>query len=91
MKFEKIKPGMILFDVHSHRRGNTTMTTMGCWEVFIESVDVEKRTAMARWNGNPARKYFERDLNSLREKKPEFEATEFGGRRLKRRSRGGAK
>lgn len=65
IKFEKIQPGMTLYDRHSHRMGNTTMKTIGEWPVRIISVDAEKRGAMASWNGNPARWYSERDLRKL--------------------------
>jgi len=51
IKFEKIKPGMELLDVHSVRMGSTTMRELGCWDVRIVSVDAEKRTAMVIWNG----------------------------------------
>ncbi len=39
MKFEKIKPGMVLLDIHSYRMGNTTMRQLGLWEVMVVSVD----------------------------------------------------
>lgn len=51
MKFEKIKPGMTLYDVHSYQMGNTTIRSMGCWEVAVDSVDPAKRTAVVRLQG----------------------------------------
>ncbi len=65
VKFDKIKPGMTLLDIHSHPMGNTTMRELGCWKVVIVSVDPEDRSAMARWNNNPERKWSERQLRSL--------------------------
>ena len=55
MKIDKLKPGMIVYDVHSHRMGNTTMRTLGVWRIRIEQLDLEKRTVYASWNNNPAR------------------------------------
>lgn len=54
IKFEKIKPGMELLDVHSHSVGNTTMTALGCWTVKILAVDDFEKTAVVSWNGNAA-------------------------------------
>ncbi len=53
MKFEKIKAGMTLYDVHSYGMGSTTVRSMGCWEVAIDSVNTEKRTAVVRWRCGP--------------------------------------
>jgi len=86
MKFEKIKPGMTLYDVHSTRMGNTTARTMGCWLVRVVSVDTEARTAIVRWNGNSEREWRERDLRKLRAKEPEFESSVTGVYRIKRKT-----
>lgn len=89
MKFEKIKPGMILYDVHAERLGNTTLRTMDCWEVEIVSVDAERGTAVVIWNGNRHRPstYYRRDLERLRAKEPEMETFGFGQRRIKHKAR----
>jgi hypothetical protein len=65
IKFDRVKPGMVLLDVHSYKVGNTTMRRLGCWEVLIVSVDCEKRTAQASWNGNPPTTYFRRAIERL--------------------------
>ena len=65
IKFEKLQPGMILFDIHSHRMGNTTMRQLGKWTVKVISVDVEHRTAMVSWNGNHPEEWSERQLRKL--------------------------
>jgi hypothetical protein len=70
MKFEKLTPGMVLYDVHKERMGNTTMRSVGVWPVKIVSLDVVKQTAMASWNGNPPQLYFRRGLEKLRAKAP---------------------
>lgn len=51
-KFDTIKPGDILYDVHSYRMGNTKMRAQGCWEVRVIEVDAERRRALVSWNGN---------------------------------------
>ena len=55
ISFEKIKPGTRLLDIHKERKGNTTIFELSCFPVDIVSVDSASRTAMVRWNGNPAR------------------------------------
>lgn len=50
IKFEKIKPGMRLMDIHSHAMGNTTIRTLGLW--YVDIVSVAADTAIVRWNGN---------------------------------------
>lgn len=65
IKFEKIEPGMTLYDRHRERMGNTTMTRMGEWPVKIISVDTERRTAQVSWNGNRAETWRENRLRRL--------------------------
>lgn len=65
IKFEKITPGMILLDIHSQRVGNTTMTALGCWKVYVRSVDPVKRTVVASWNGNRDEVWPERRITRL--------------------------
>jgi hypothetical protein len=38
IKFDKVKAGMTLLDVHRHKMGNTTMSEWGLWEVLIVEV-----------------------------------------------------
>jgi hypothetical protein len=68
--FDRIKVGDVLYDVHSVQAGNTTMRRMGCWKVYVKSIDLTKRTAMCSWNGNPPRVYSERDIRRLRRSPP---------------------
>jgi len=63
--FSKLKPGLVLLDIHRERMGNTKMQRLGCWHVRVISVDDKARTALCSWNGNPARLYRERDLRRL--------------------------
>jgi hypothetical protein len=73
---------MIVYDVGSHKMGNTTMTTVAVWSVQIVSVDAEKRTVTARWNGNAERKYFEGDIKRWRENRPMLIRSPMGRARL---------
>jgi hypothetical protein len=87
MKFEKIQPEQVLYDVHSYRMGNTTLRSVGVWPVRILSVDASKRTAIVSWNGNPPALMFEHDLRKLRESEPEVEYGAMGICRLKPRAK----
>lgn len=87
VKFETVKPGDVLYDVHSHRMGNTTLRTWGCWPVVVESVDYERGRAVVRWNGNAAETWYRHQIVRLRRKEPEFEEGFFGQRFIKRKSR----
>lgn len=50
MKIDKLKPGMTVYDVHSHKMGNTTIRTVGVCPVKIVKVGIEKSLVLARWN-----------------------------------------
>jgi hypothetical protein len=67
VKFEKIEAGMVLYDRHKYRAGNTTMRVLGEWPVQILSIDAEKRTAVASWNGNRPSTWPERSLSKLKD------------------------
>jgi hypothetical protein len=73
--FDKVQPGDVLLDVHKYVAGNTTMRVWGIWTVYVVSVDREARTAMCRWNGNTAKKYYESQFRSLRRHAPEWLST----------------
>lgn len=72
IKFEKITEGMTLYDVHSTKMGNTTMSRLGLWEVYVREVDTEKRQVLASWNGNKSRWYQERAICAFRAHPPEW-------------------
>lgn len=72
IQFEKLKKGMILYDVHSYRAGNTTRRRQGLWKVYIEEVDTEKRRVLASWNGNKATWYPEYRITKYRATAPEW-------------------
>lgn len=70
MKLESIKADGVYYTVKRHKAGNTTLTTVSVHSVKVVSVDVEKRTVLARWNGNPERTYRESDYSKWRLSKP---------------------
>ena len=82
MKFEKIRPGMIVYDVGRQKLGNTTLSTVVVWGVNIVSVDAEKRTVDAEWNHNLIRTYSEREYKKWRAAKPVLVEGFFGNYRL---------
>jgi hypothetical protein len=64
--FSKLKVGDILWDYHSERAGNTTMRRWGNWPVRIIELYPERRAALASWNTNRPRIFYERELKRLR-------------------------
>lgn len=65
IKYEKIRPGMTLYDRHRERAGNTTLRRLGEWPVEIISLQPERRAAVVSWNHNRPVVYSERILSSL--------------------------
>jgi hypothetical protein len=70
VKWETVKAGDTLYDVHKTAMGNTTMKRMGCWEVEIISIDHAAGVAVARWNGNRPETWARRRVERLRRHKP---------------------
>lgn len=70
MKLEKMTAGMTLYDVHRYKMGNTSMSTVGVWEVYVKEVDVERGFIVASWNGNPPSKIYRGAAEKFRAKKP---------------------
>ena len=67
MKFDKIKPGMVLYDRHKYRAGNTTIRVLGEWPVRIISVDPERFSAVVSWNGNQPETWSSLSLMKLKD------------------------
>jgi hypothetical protein len=85
VKIEKLQPGMIVYDVGRTKMGNTTMSTVSVWGVYIVSVDAEKNTVIAKWNGNKERTYYSRTWSKWRKKSPMLVRTGMGAYRLANR------
>lgn len=73
---------MTVYDVGRTKMGNTTLTTISVWPVGIISVNLEKRTVQASWNGNPARTYSEGKWSKWRAEKPVLVRSALGRYRL---------
>lgn len=69
IKFEKIKPGMTLYDVR--RNTGFGRHKWNTWPVYIKEVDAENRTVIASWNGNAYIKMHEGRVTKYRAKRPE--------------------
>lgn len=68
IKFEKIKPGMILYDVQRNKRAKIGITG-NRWDVepvYVESICFETRTAVVRWGGKQLSKVTERTITRCR-------------------------
>lgn len=78
MKFEKIQPGMVLYDVHSQKMGNTSLRTLGTWSVKVHEVDSVRRRALCSWNGNRPEWWSELRLSKLKDKRPILIRTSSG-------------
>lgn len=72
IKFDKIRAGDTLLDIHREKAGNTTMSRWGCWKVRVISVDSANETAMVSWNGNAPSMRTRRQLEKLYAKEPGF-------------------
>lgn len=82
MKFEKLKPDQVVYEVGRHKMGNTTITTVGVWRVLIISVDTETRSCMASWNTNQPRRCYEHTIKKWRENEPLLIRSRMGYARL---------
>lgn len=85
MKIENLKPGMIVYDVHRYKMGNTTISTVGVWEVEIVAVGLASQIVVAKWNHNQERKYWRGHWSKWRAKKPLLIKLGFGHYRLANR------
>lgn len=78
-KLEKLKPGDVLYDVHSRQMGNTTLRTIGVWQVKV--IEVHENHALVSWNTNPPQKWYRRQIEKLKTKKPVLVCTSMGAYR----------
>lgn len=68
VKWETVKAGDELWDYHSEQAGNTTARRWSNWHVQIISIDHEKGTALASWNGNPPKLHYKHQIVRYRRK-----------------------
>jgi hypothetical protein len=74
----KLIPGQILYDVHSHKMGNTTMRRRGLWTVKVIQTDTVNNRALCSWNCNAPRWMSERAIKRYRVNKPEPKGSIMG-------------
>ncbi len=70
MKIDRMRAGMVVFDVGRSKLGNTTMMPVSVWRVHISSADLDGRRVEASWIGNAPRWFSERQKSGWREKAP---------------------
>jgi hypothetical protein len=63
---DTVEAGDVLYDCHRHKMGNTTASTMGCWQVRVLEVDAEHKTFKVSWNTNAATTYYRAQIAKLR-------------------------
>lgn len=81
MKFSDLKDGMIVYDMHTYRMGNTTQRTYGVWQIYIQKVEPETQTVIASWNGNPFTRFYASTYRKWRKTEPVLVKTGIFGRR----------
>jgi hypothetical protein len=77
MKYEKIKEGMTLYDVHKSKMGNTRRSSYGTYPVRVIKLDPTTRSATVSWNNNPPTVYNEQKLSKLKQEKPHLVQSPF--------------
>ncbi len=69
MKPADIKPGMVLYDRHKYRMGNTTIRTLREWPVHILALEFSADALtkfVVSWNGNGAERWSWERLRKLK-------------------------
>lgn len=70
IKFEKITPGMQLWDVRKATGYQAYKRKWDIWGVKVIEVDAEKRRALVSWNSNKAEWMPEHRVTQYRAKQP---------------------
>lgn len=85
MQIEKLKPGMVVYDVGMYTMGNTKIKSVAIWSVFVQSVDIDAGVVVASWNSNTPKRYYQSSWSKWRIKKPQLVSLGFGRYRLAKR------
>lgn len=85
MKIEDLKPGMTVYSLSHNKMGNTEINTISVYPVKIIDVDLDSKTVVASWNGNPPQKFFKLSIRSWRIKEPRLIKGPLGNYRLAKR------
>jgi len=71
IKFEKIKPGMTLWDVRKATIYTVRRSKWDIWPVLVKEIDIENRRVLALWNYNEPEWMRERRITKYRANRPE--------------------
>ena len=85
MKIENLKPGQTVYQTRSYTLGNTTMRTVGVWEIVIKEVHLEdpnRPYVVASWNTNRAEKFYIRSVKTWKKEKPVLVGRQGGPQHL---------
>lgn len=66
----KLTVGQRLYSLSRQKMGNTSQRRTVCHDVLITEIPEGERFVIASWNGNPPRRYYEKDITKLRIKDP---------------------
>lgn len=69
IKFEKIQPGMTLYDVS--KETGFTRWKWAIWPVVVHEINIEERRVFASWNGNKPEWMSEHRITKYRLKPPQ--------------------
>lgn len=83
MKISQLKPGMRVWNTMRRKMGNTTVSTIGVYQIYVHSVFEDH--VMASWNGNQLKKFYEREIAKWKKDEPITVKSAMGSRRLANR------
>lgn len=68
IKFEGVKAGDILYDVHRYKVDRANISKLGTWRVEI--IEIDSTGATVRWNGNSPQRWARYRIERLRRSPP---------------------
>lgn len=71
----QLQVGQTLYSISRQKMGNTTVSREVCHPVTITAIDPDGRWVEARWNGNPPRRYYPRQVQQWRVSRPKPKRT----------------
>lgn len=70
MKFSSLKEGMTVYSVTRQKMGNTTISRDACHAICIISIDAERQSVVASWNGNRPQTFYGNSVKRWRLSRP---------------------
>ena len=68
MDISALRPDDVVYSVTRQKAGNTMMSRQACHQVRVMEVHADH--VVASWNGNPARKFYPREIRKWRRPAP---------------------